>query len=614
MNPLARTNGQDARQRREVAAVVLGLAGMALSFLGHVDGAFAWGSLAGWSVPITIAGLLFLGAAVAVAHPLNALTTMQWANPDVTREERRRRTTRVKVLSLLLSLLILIAAVALTLASLYRVGVLAINVSALDIGRGINLLCALLALGIAGAYFASLQSALERRDAPTRTPLTILALLGAGLFLVTGAAAGARSSAAPGLRSTDAPFFLLAALAALALALHVSRSLPTLYGLVMRSRDATGAVYLSRRKSVAMPAAIAFALFFMILLLFLVFQLGVSGLLAELPRNTGILGVFLLTLLGFVVTAALSLRLFQSGDRAVLYRRVRDPEQVRALVILVVSGSVAFILLVIAGMLYTGAGAGGLPFSRSRWIDFVAFSGLVAMGPYGFYAAARHRRIRRLEERFPDFLRDLAASRRAGLTLEASIQIAAKGEYGALTAEIQKMADQLSWNVPFNEALSRFGARVHTPLVQRAVSLIIEASRSGGHVNDVLIAAATDAREIKNLENDRRTNMALYSIIVYVTFLTFLFVVGILYKTFIPEAIKSFQATQGSGATGFGGLSFSGLTKQNYRSFYFVASLVQSVGNGFIGGLMESGKLAAGLRHAFAMVAITYVAFTAIFT
>ena len=50
------------------------------------------------------------------------------------------------------------------------------------------------------------------------------------------------------------------------------------------------------------------------------------------------------------------------------------------------------------------------------------------------------------------FLRDVAASHRGGLTLTASVQIAAKGEYGELTPEIRKMADQLSWNVPFNEA------------------------------------------------------------------------------------------------------------------------------------------------------------------
>jgi len=194
--------------------------------------------------------------------------------------------------------------------------------------------------------------------------------------------------------------------------------------------------------------------------------------------------------------------------------------------------------------------------------------------------------------------------------MESAVTIAAQGEYGALSPEIQKMADQLSWNVPFEEALQRFGDRVRTPLIQRAVSLVREASRSGGNVTDVLMAAATDAREIKNLESERRTTMSLYSIVVYISFFVFLGVVSVLYATFIPSVLRATgEAAALSGSSTLVGLSFQTIGLDQFRTFYFLAAIMQGLGNGLIAGMMESGRARDGLRHSAIMVAIAYVAF-----
>jgi flagellar protein FlaJ len=276
-----------------------------------------------------------------------------------------------------------------------------------------------------------------------------------------------------------------------------------------------------------------------------------------------------------------------------------------------VSVGLASIFGLVAVLLLRGYHVIGL--DRNRWVDVLSIGLLIAVGPIGFYLNHRLNRIRRLEERFPDFLRDLAASHRGGLTLSASVQIAAKGEYGDLTPDIRKMADQLSWNVPFNEALAQMMDRVKTPLVQRAITLIIEASRTGGNTTDVLLAAARDAREIKNLENERRTTMGLYSVIIYITFFVFLAVAAVLYGKFVPEILKSSNAAAHAGNSEVAGLRFDTPTKGEYRAFYFLASLVQGIGNGLIGGLFQNGRVLAGMRHAFVMVLVTYLAFTFIF-
>jgi len=103
-------------------------------------------------------------------------------------------------------------------------------------------------------------------------------------------------------------------------------------------------------------------------------------------------------------------------------------------------------------------------------VDLVGMAIVIALGPYGLFAAFEDRKERQLEEQFPDFLTDLASNRRAGFTLAESVRVAADSNYGPLTDDVRRMAAQLSWNMPFEEALERFANRVDTPLVSRSIS------------------------------------------------------------------------------------------------------------------------------------------------
>ncbi|MGQ0536293.1 MAG: type II secretion system F family protein [Methanobacteriota archaeon] len=291
--------------------------------------------------------------------------------------------------------------------------------------------------------------------------------------------------------------------------------------------------------------------------------------------------------------------------------KVRPDRQARVrLAIIVTSGAIAGLFLIATGVLFFHGDTFGV--GGGRWTDFLCAALLSGLAPWGVYQGRRARRMRGLEERFPDFLRDIAVNRKAGLTLPAAVTIASRGDYGELTPEIHKMADQLSWHVPYEEVLERFADRVDTPLVRRTVSLINEASRSGGSVSDVLMSAARYAREVKTLENERRSTMSMYTIIIYITFFVFLFVAAVLYGMFVPEILKAADAALAAGTSGFGGLSFGELTLEDYRVFYFTASMVQAVGNGIMAGIVETGRPVAGMRHSAIMVLITWIAFSVV--
>lgn len=260
-------------------------------------------------------------------------------------------------------------------------------------------------------------------------------------------------------------------------------------------------------------------------------------------------------------------------------------------------------------LIFAGQAPGFLPALPSQWggIDLVGIALVAAAGPYGIKAALDDRTQRRLEEQFPDFLTDLAANRRAGFTLAEAVRLAAQGDYGPLTPHVNRMAAQLSWNIPFEEALDRFADRVQTPLVTRSTTLVLEAERTGGYITDVLEAVARDAREIRRLERERRLSMRTYTMVMYVTFLVFLSVVLVLQTQLLPQL---FQAAGSQTGGGFSRLVNTELTLADHRTFFYTSTLVQALGSGSMAGLMSRGRVEPGILHVAVMALAGVLAFS----
>jgi flagellar protein FlaJ len=237
-------------------------------------------------------------------------------------------------------------------------------------------------------------------------------------------------------------------------------------------------------------------------------------------------------------------------------------------------------------------------------IDFVVFALLSGTGFFGMYEAIRIRRVHKIDAIFPDFLRDLASSKRAGMTFAKSIMFTSKGNYGVLTNEIKKISQQISWGTSITDALKDFSKRINTKSIRRSVSLIIESSKSGGNVTDVLSLAADDARELKMLEEERRINMASYVVVIYVSMFVFLAIMVILNLSFIP-------AMTGSGAQGLAGIVSGGSTGDPAQivAVFYLATLVQGLGSGVVAGVFEDGTLYAGVKHVFILTLVSWVTF-----
>ena len=108
-------------------------------------------------------------------------------------------------------------------------------------------------------------------------------------------------------------------------------------------------------------------------------------------------------------------------------------------------------------------------FGFANEVDFFIFAILSGTGIYGMYTSYYYTRIRKIDSVFPDFVRDLASSRRAGMTFTKSILFTSSGSYGLLTKEIKKIAQQISWGISIEEALTNFSKRIKTTAVRRTI-------------------------------------------------------------------------------------------------------------------------------------------------
>jgi flagellar protein FlaJ len=252
-----------------------------------------------------------------------------------------------------------------------------------------------------------------------------------------------------------------------------------------------------------------------------------------------------------------------------------------------------------------------------RFLFWLVIAVLGFIGPYGFFVAKKQREIKQIERRLPDFLRDVAEAGRFGMTLADAIVVSGGGRYGKLTPEIKKMAAQITWGVPATEALRLFAQRVKTPMVERVVAIIVKSSDAGGAVADVLTMVSHDTKENQMTEDERRIAMSTYIAVIYISFMVFLVTIWILNVTFLP---KMLEASQSLGA-GAGSAALAGASPlandlptvvYNVKIAFFIAVVVHGLGDGILAGVLDTGKIANGLRHSFIMLVIALVAFLVI--
>jgi flagellar protein FlaJ len=206
------------------------------------------------------------------------------------------------------------------------------------------------------------------------------------------------------------------------------------------------------------------------------------------------------------------------------------------------------------------------------------------------------------------------------MTLNESILLVSQTSSGILSDELKKVHNEIQWDTSLNDALIGFANRMKIPRLSRTIKLITKANESSGNIQGVLQVAARDVDTAYKLDRERFQNMIIYTVIIIVSFLVFLFVIVILENQFLSQmaeagggggsASASGGGAGGAGGGGGGAFSMESVPLDAYRMIFFHAGIIQAFASGLVAGQMGENDVLSGLKYGIVMTIIAVVVFT----
>jgi flagellar protein FlaJ len=270
--------------------------------------------------------------------------------------------------------------------------------------------------------------------------------------------------------------------------------------------------------------------------------------------------------------------------------------------------------------------------------NLVIIAAFISIVPFFIWKYSKFMWLKSLEAQFPNFIRDLADSKRSGMSFPEAIRIAARSNYGKLSPEVEKMKNRLSWGTPFLRVLEIFGNDVKdSKTIKEALNIIKESYQSGGNIANTLESVAGDIVMIKEAEAERISLVRQQVMLMYGLFYMFMAISVVIIFVMVPM-IQSAPAAVPEGASGgtlgagnVGGLQFSDPCTSNsgtqvsafpcalfssicalldqpegiscyYLAMFFSIILIQGLFTGLIAGQLGEGSVVAGSKHALIMV------------
>ncbi|MGC8812242.1 MAG: type II secretion system F family protein [Candidatus Aenigmatarchaeota archaeon] len=259
---------------------------------------------------------------------------------------------------------------------------------------------------------------------------------------------------------------------------------------------------------------------------------------------------------------------------------------------LIPSGFLATFLILLAFFLFSDVK------NIFQIILVVAF--LVFASPIIFLRYKEHRKVKKLEEIFPVFLRDFVESVRSGMTIPQALKALSSNDYKTLSPYVKKMAAQVDWGINVDKVLQNFAKESKSKVIGRIVSSVIETHRFGGNLTDTLEALSNTALEIERLRAERMLYLQSQMITGYVIFFVFLVVIIIMQRFLIPSLSQPKSPLEQKYEEGLG---------ERYKLLFQNLIIIQGFFAGLIVGKMSEGATIAGIKHSLFMICVGILVF-----
>ena len=232
--------------------------------------------------------------------------------------------------------------------------------------------------------------------------------------------------------------------------------------------------------------------------------------------------------------------------------------------------------------------------------EIMVFAVIIAITPYAIDITLQKRNTRRKEELYTEFLFKLSELMRGGLDPIKSVKELSRTDLGILTPHIRIASTSMVYGKSFEESMKMMARSLHSELIVRYTTLVIQASYSGGSVADLILKASEDMRSIISIEREKEGNLSQYVMIFYFAQGIILFIIYTLSTSLLPFVKQLGSTSIFGGANQIANLDFS-------RGFFHMI-MINSFFGGLIIGKISEGDARFGLKHAVVLMIFGYIA------
>lgn len=140
-------------------------------------------------------------------------------------------------------------------------------------------------------------------------------------------------------------------------------------------------------------------------------------------------------------------------------------------------------------------------------LTFISFAGILLVIAfisiiviYTYLDMRIMERTRKIEEVLDDFLMMVSENLKGGLGIDRALWSSIKPEFGVLAKEIEIASKKVATGEDVEDALGEFIQKYESPMTRRAFEIMIEETKSGGHIAATLDKIIDEIKETKLLK------------------------------------------------------------------------------------------------------------------
>ncbi len=241
---------------------------------------------------------------------------------------------------------------------------------------------------------------------------------------------------------------------------------------------------------------------------------------------------------------------------------------------------------------------------------FVFFISII--GIYFWVSLKAMKRIKKMEDVFPDFIQLMSSNLRAGMTVDKAFLSSARPELSPLDEEILKTGREIATGQDIGSAFKNLSDRINSEKITKVITLIISGLKAGGNISILLETTASNMREREFLEKRAASNILMYVIFIFIAVgfgAPILFGLSSILVEIIIKLVGNLPVVESAKMELPFTFSAIDITPRFIIYFSLIFLLITDFISSLVIGLVNKGDEKYGFRYVVPLIAISYTTF-----